>query len=62
MQYADTSAGYVFSRRASEGIDDNGSVRVLLRSRWDAAARGMGRIQRNVDFNMNTVIRSNSPQ
>ncbi len=61
MQYADTSAGYLFSRRASEGINDSGSVRVVLRSRWIAASRGMGSAQRNVDFTMDTVIRANCP-
>ena len=46
----------LFSRRPAERINDAASVRVRLRSFWDASARGMGAAQRDVDFSLDTVI------
>jgi len=46
----------LFSRRPAERINDAATVRVRLRSFWDASARGMGGSQRDVDFSLDTVI------
>ncbi|MGD9641550.1 MAG: type II secretion system protein J [Elusimicrobiales bacterium] len=46
----------IFSRRPAERINDSATVRVRLRSFWDASARGMGASQRDVDFSLDTVI------
>lgn len=46
----------IFSRRSAERINDSATVRVRLRSFWDASARGMGASQRDVDFSLDTVI------
>ena len=46
----------IFSRRSAERINDSATVRVRLRSFWDASARGMAASQRDVDFSLDTVI------
>jgi prepilin-type N-terminal cleavage/methylation domain-containing protein len=46
----------IFSRRSAERINDSATVRVRLRSFWDASARSLGASQRDVDFSLDTVI------
>lgn len=52
----------LFSRRPAERINDAATVRVRLRSFWDASARGMSATQRDVDFSLDTVIATSSPR
>lgn len=63
-EYVTTPAagGNLFSRRAAEGVNDSGSVRVQVRSFWPAASRGLGGAQRDIDFNLDTVMRVSRSQ
>lgn len=56
------SMGIPFSRSASDGIYENGTVRVTLRALWSAAGRSFGTTQRDVDFRLDTVINVNRGQ
>ncbi|HCC48031.1 MAG TPA: hypothetical protein DEQ38_07965 [Elusimicrobia bacterium] len=49
----------LFSRVNADGAVGVGSVRVLLRSFWQASSRGLGAAQRDVDFALDSVITMN---
>lgn len=51
--------GALFSRRASDGVNEVDTVRVLLRSQWFAAPSGLGSTQRDVDTRLDSVVRFN---
>lgn len=62
MQYAAPNPAF-FSRRAADRINDNISVRVMLRSFWSAAGRNFsaGR-QTDVDFTLDSAFAVTKPQ
>ncbi|MDO8805508.1 MAG: prepilin-type N-terminal cleavage/methylation domain-containing protein [Elusimicrobiota bacterium] len=49
----------LFSRRTADGINEVDTVRIRLRSTWDATARGFASTQRDVDFGLDTVVKVN---
>ncbi|MBI4351911.1 MAG: hypothetical protein HY550_10755 [Elusimicrobia bacterium] len=57
--WATLPGGALFSRVPADGINEADTVRVLLRSRWLAAAAGMGATQRDVDVTLDSVVRFN---
>lgn len=61
MRNVSPANGFLFSRRAADGIDEAGSVRIRLRSFWSAAGRGFGSSQRDIDFSLDTVVTANIP-
>ncbi|MDD2804586.1 MAG: type II secretion system protein [Elusimicrobiales bacterium] len=59
MRHVSPPSGFMFSRRAVDGVDAVGAVRVTLRSFWSAAGRGFGASQRDVDFSLDSVVTVN---
>lgn len=56
---ASLPAAALFSRHATDGVNEADTVRVLLRSQWLAAPSGLGSTQRDVDTRLDSVIRFN---
>lgn len=61
MRHVNPANGFMFSRRAADGVDSSGAVRVTLRSFWSASGRGFGSSQRDIDFTLDSVVTTNVP-
>jgi len=61
MRHVNPPNGFMFSRRAADGVDSSASVRVTLRSFWSAAGRGFGSSQRDIDFTLDSMVTTNVP-
>ncbi len=63
MQYviplAPPRSQFAFSRSAADGVTEVPDVRIMLRSYWNAANRGFGSSQRDIDFTLDTVLTVN---